>query len=114
MKVDLIFSAEVQHVDALGRVFGFIDDVAAALMQAVAALATDTVIETVFRHVIAVAPAAAKPVREIVDRATACNLLAVPVSFPGAHHSLPAIGWIVSKSSLDLTGPPPRWPVSRK
>jgi len=115
MKVDLIISAEIQHVDALRRGFGFVDDVATARMQAVAALAADSVIDRVFRHVIAIAPAAAKPVRKIINRAPASHLPAVPVSLPGAHYSLPgfSIGLIVSKSNLDLTGPPPRWPVSR-
>ena len=82
----MVIGAEVEHVQAFSRAFSFVDHIAPASGKAVTVGAAEAIIETVFSHVIAVALAAAEPVRKIISRAAAGNLPAVPVRFSAGHY----------------------------
>ena len=86
----MIFGAEIQYELAFRRALCFVHNIAAAGVKADAVLASCAIIETGFRHVVAVAPAAAEPVRKLISWATAGNLPTVPVRFPAGHYSVPA------------------------
>lgn len=78
----MVVGAEIENVRAFEGAFGAVYDVATTGMQAVAVLAVEPVFPAVFRHRVAVALAAAEPVRELIRGTAACDLPAVPVRFP--------------------------------
>jgi len=67
---------------AFGGSFGFVHYVAAAFMKANAIQAAETIFKAVFCHLVAIAPATTKAMREIICGTAAGNLTAVPVGFP--------------------------------
>ena len=78
----MVVGAEIENVRAFEGAFGAVYDVATTGMQAVAVLTAESVFPAVFRHRVAVALAAAEPVRELIRGTAACDLPAVPVGFP--------------------------------
>lgn len=67
---------------AFGGSFGFVHYVAAAFMKANAIQAAETIFKAVFCHLVAIAPATSKAMREIIGGTAAGDLPAVPVGFP--------------------------------
>ena len=81
-QIDLIVRTKVQYMRAFGGVFGFVHNVAAALMEADAVRTAETVFKAVFCHVVAIAPATTEAMRKVVGGTAARYLPAVPVGFP--------------------------------
>ena len=67
---------------AFGGCFGFVHYVAATFMKANAVQAAETIFKAVFCHLVAIASATAKAMREIIGGTAAGDLPAVPVGFP--------------------------------
>jgi hypothetical protein len=81
-----VISAEVQHVQAFGGAFGFVNYIAAIRVKTVAALTAEAVFEAVFRHVVAVTSAAGEPVRKIIRGTSARYLPTIPIGAHAAHY----------------------------
>lgn len=79
---DLVVGAEIENEGALCRAFSAVYNVAPASVKAVAVLAAEPVLPAVFCHGVAVTPAAAEPVGELIRGTAARYLPAVPVGFP--------------------------------
>jgi hypothetical protein len=67
---------------AFGGSFSFIHYVAAAFMKANAVQAAETIFKAVFCHLVAIASATAKAMREIIGGTAAGDLPTIPVGFP--------------------------------
>ncbi|UEG19734.1 hypothetical protein [Pantoea ananatis] len=78
----MVVRTKIHYMRAFGVSFGFIHYVAATLMKANAVQATETIFKAVFCHLVAIAPATCKAMRQIIGGTAASDLLAVPVGFP--------------------------------
>jgi len=67
---------------AFGGSFGFVYNVAATFMEANAVQAAETIFKAVFCHLVAIAFATSKAMREIIGGTAAGDLPTVPVGFP--------------------------------
>jgi len=81
-QINLVVRAKVHYVRAFGRGFGFVHYIAATFVKANAIQAAETIFKAVFCHLVAIAPATAKAMREIIGGTAAGDLPAVPVGFP--------------------------------
>ncbi|WP_210452425.1 hypothetical protein [Pantoea ananatis] len=81
-QIDLVVITKVLDIGAFGGSFGFVYYVAATFMKANAVQATETIFKAIFCHLVAIAPATAKAMREIIGGTAAGDLPAVPVGFP--------------------------------